>query len=330
MAEFFSGALGPVDESDVVTLLGPTATILGVRSALMGIALDAPTYAVFYFSGHGNEVGLLCADGLLPYAQLVADLRAVNAPKSVVILDVCHAASYLDFLKEAHITRPAGQLALSWLDVLAHATPGSRLIFSAARDRNAGEGGKVTNGHFTWALLQALHGAPGDIARGTGRWVSDQRAFSIARQLVIEHFGILQQPIERGLTGDFPLAISQAETPIGGAAFVKVDVAVHGISVEVGLLVDGRKYVSTTMGCELVNGDGRQLSMHTDAVRPDSDSGFYSGTIRFALDQILQDPLCSLEWTMLRRVRVEWRLRLLDQHGRELDIKVVPVTYRPQ
>jgi hypothetical protein len=227
---FFSSALGPVDESDVSVLLGSRAKVLDVRLALIGMALDTPTFAVFYFSGHGNEQGLLCADGLFPYADLVSDLRCIKASKSIVILDVCRAASYLDFLKEAR-ERPSGRLALGWFEALAHATPGSRLIFSAARDRNSGEGGLVRNGHFTWALLEALRTSPADISRSGHFWVSDQRAFSTARRLMIKKFGTKQEPVERGLTGDLPLALSQAEVPVGEASIVQADVAVHGVSV---------------------------------------------------------------------------------------------------
>lgn len=208
----FTGSTGPINPRDASCLLGPAATRASVLTTLRNLAHTPMTAFIFYFSGHGNDQGLLTSDGLLPFAKLVPALQNIDAAYTMIILDACCAASYLAYTEYPEISVGGWNTATqeAWLETLARATPGSRLIFSTGPNRDAAEDLVRENGQFTAAYLSALSQAKGDIVHEGYSWVSDQRAFDSACYIMRKHFGSNQQPIARQLSGNLPLILSTA------------------------------------------------------------------------------------------------------------------------
>ncbi|MCZ7681206.1 MAG: hypothetical protein M5U28_21415 [Sandaracinaceae bacterium] len=189
-------------------------------------------------------------------------LDGVGAPHTMLILDVCNAASYLDyFLKEAEVEVGGleGLASPSWLEVLAEATPSMRLMFSSGSDRLASESAKARNGHFTRALLEVLKRVSGDLASDDGEhtWISDERAFALTRSFMRRLYQDDQEAVALNLTGDFPLALSQRDTPIGDATFLSARIDNGHLSVEA--FVEGRKALDTRIYWGVMDRLGTQL-----------------------------------------------------------------------
>lgn len=185
VATLFSGGLGP-PIAEVKTIVGANATAQALEIELMMISFAnvKPRYLVLYFSGHGGSAGIMTSTGILPYETLVRLIRDTGVPFVTVILDVCFAASYLGFLKEAQVGGfgAAPDLRLQWLLALASATPGSRLVFSTGPNSLSRESPKLQNGVFTSFFLQSLRRCRGDIKIGDYSWISDQRAFAATKR----------------------------------------------------------------------------------------------------------------------------------------------------
>lgn len=193
-------------------LLGGNATRANVYSGLQAMRQRGPDYFVFYFSGHGNDDGIALSDGLLHFRHLVPLIQAIDAPFSLVVLDACSAASYLDYVQRTSAVEGWGAPAqFAWLDAVAGSSPGCRLMFSTGASRSAAEGAGTANGHFTDAFLSAIRGVQGDISAHGYRWISDSRAFEATRKIMFERHGLEQRPVAKKLTGDFPLILSHVD-----------------------------------------------------------------------------------------------------------------------
>ncbi|HSC86231.1 MAG TPA: hypothetical protein VLC09_03135, partial [Polyangiaceae bacterium] len=250
-------------------------------------------------------------------------------PFTTVILDVCFAASYLGFLREARLGGLGSppNLQLEWLRALATATPGTRLIFSTGADRLSGESPQHRNGYFTSAFLTALTRSRGDIQTEEGTWVSDQRAFAVTRRVLRDLTNGKQVPVERGLTGDFPLALSQADEPVGGANFIRTSVEAGTLNVR--FEVDERKNVETRLRWSLTNDAGTEIAASVRSVIPDDWGGVYRGHFEFPHGRVQDDQATAIQCMTYGRARLEWVLTIEDVHGHVLDEKVVPLLYRP-
>lgn len=331
-AAFFRGALGPpVSDEQVVLLQGSAASARSIELAIIGAGLlsDATTYLVFYFSGHGGRDGVLTSTGILPYESIIQALRLASIPFTTVILDVCFAASYLGFLKEARVggLGMPPDLQLQWLHALASATPGTRLIFSTGADRTSGESTQLANGVFTNAFLTALKRCRGDLVLGEGvSWVSDQRAFAAARHLLVTRTAGKQVPVERGLTGDFPLALSQAEEPVGTAHFLRTSIEAGSLTVR--FQIEERKHVETRVRWKLLNAFGEEIASSADALHPTEEAEAYGGRIECPHARVRSDDASRLHRMTYGEAPLEWVLSIEDELGRVLDEKVVPARYR--
>lgn len=312
--------LGPVPVEDAILLVGRAATTEALNFRLATISLTRPDILLLYFSGHGGESGIGLSDGLFAYRILAEWVQMIGARRSMQILDVCRAASYLDFIKEARVG-VAGVPDLGWLEVLANASPGNRLIFSTGADRNAGEGGEIAGGHFTTALLLALRQGGGDLVGAEQRFVSDRRAFAQTRQIMRQGFKLAQLPVERGLRGDFPLVKSQAEAPVGDAVFLNTKVSHSGLDLS--FWVEGRRQVTTYIQYTVKNTLGRVLQQDTLVFAPTDSVEPYQGGLPLEQNVLLDDPLCYFQWHQNRRIDFFWTLTLKDEHGHILDEQVV-------
>lgn len=328
VATLFRGVLSP-PTAQVKTLIGSEATAQALEFELLLKSLvKPPKYLVLYFSGHGGPDGILTSSGLLPYETLVESIRGTSIPFVTVILDVCFAASYLGFLKEARLgglAKPR-DLRLQWLFALASATPGSRLIFSTGATALSREASEFKNGVFTHFFLSALRRCRGDIRFDSGAWISDQRAFVATKRAVERYSNGEQIPVERGLTGDFPLVLSQAEEPLGTANFCRA--VLESGTLNVNFAVEERSGLHTTIRWRLLNPDGDEIAADVHQVLSTDTSDSYRGSFEFPHAEARADETTRLHRVLFDEARLEWILTLEDDHGHVLDEKVVPIRFR--
>jgi len=325
IASVFQSAIGPVSSEGVTVLLGRDASEEGILTAFLEVAIRQPDYLVFYFSGHGNDDGIAAANGLIGYDTLASFIRMVDSPYTFVVLDVCSAASAAPFLKEARVGG-VGALKESWLAALANATPGTRLIFSTGAGRKAGESKALANSVFTHYFVKALREASGDLSVDDVSWISDRRAsFSARRRMMLA--GIEQVPLFYNLTGDFPLAISQSEEPVGIAHFIRTTVSRN--SLDVAFRVQLREGLKTKLVWELSNGRGDVIasgSYKTDEAAATTAS--FSGSIPCPHDKLKSDIYTRVSAMTSGAAPVAWSLSLYDEANNLLDSGEVRATYR--
>jgi len=321
--ELMTSARCPFAESHASLLTGRLASKSGIRAAFLKAMLAEPDVLLVFFAGHGSEEGVLASDGLLHFKTLIHLLRLVDAPKTVVVLDVCRAASYLDFVKEAQLGG-MGSLDVVWLKAVARATPGSRLIFSTAANRNAGEGQTVSNGHFTHAWLEALRRGAPDLHHGGTGWISDQHSFALARWILENEMGIrTQNPVERGLTGELPLAVSESDSPLGLGFIARAGVVSGPGDLSVEFEVYDRKGLETEVVIEARNHRGMTFWSQRQTIQPGVNESLWSGRIEFPRHALDADPVSTVSLLMYGRTEWTWVLRIHDRHGRVLDEKAV-------
>lgn len=317
----FVGGQGPVEVENAVLLLGNDASKESVWLALVAAQVKQPTHFLFYFSGHGNEQGLAVRNGLFPFEWLHRALRRLGASWSMIILDACRAGSFAAFVKEGRIALGATQ-DMSWYEALAHATPGTRLVFSTGARRSAGENQHLQNGSFTHALLQGMRYARPDIQVGSAAYVSDQRAFSYARWHMRQIQGVRQVPEEMGLTGDFPMLRPESANEVGDGWFSRVFIHPHELRVEMAL--EGRQFVATRLRYAILNSSWRQLHSGESSFEPLHDGVVVTINLPFEFGWLQTDPLSVAFVSLSGRASFYWALWLEDGEGNELDAKIVP------
>lgn len=314
-------AVGPRPTSRL--LLGPRADRSGISTAFLSAMFDKPDFFVFFFSGHGNEDGLAVGGGTLHHSDLVELIRMVDAPHTLIILDVCRAASFWGWLKEAQVGF-AGVPEPTWFDVLAHATPSTRMMFSTGPRRSAGESDELQNGLFTRGLLHTLQEAWPTLPRHEPQFISDTAAFSGARRFVRSR-APLQTPLAVGLTGDFPMVRSERAAVIGEAFVQRVTVFPH--HVEVGVQVADRHRINTRCVVTLCNALGRVLDEGTCDLRPSGRAEEYTVTYSLKHQTVLQDPTSRLA-LLHGAAALTLNVRLLDGVGDPLDQHFASLAYR--
>jgi hypothetical protein len=318
MRDALVGAAGPVERHDAGLLLGATCTRQCLWDRLMDASLQNPTYFLFFFSGHGNEDGLAVADGLFEYKVLHRALKVVNAPFTLVVLDVCNAGAFM--IKEGAVVYGATP-DLSWMDALSSATPGTRLFFSTGASRTASESYTLKNGAFTAALLAGMRAGTPRI----GEFVSDATAFNYARLHMRHMQKLTQVPESRGLTGDFPMLRSETMTWIGSAAIVDASVLPHALHVEV--LVTDREHVPTTVRHRLLSCEGKVLKNESIRLSPDNGQAVFTFQVPFDPTPIRNDRRSQLRIILNSQTRFLQHIEILDGAGDVLDEHWVDCLY---
>lgn len=316
----FSGGEGPVSPANATLLQGDDATLRAVRRELLNIARERPKFFIFFFSGHGSRTGLALTDTDLRFSVLYEAIKRIQAEHTLVILDSCHAAAYDKFSFGGPI-RLAGVLSLPWLDLLAEAAPGTRLMFAVGEDRLASENGVIRNSVFTHALLKGLRHATPDLGHGGEFYVSERRAFSFAIQHIKTVQGDDQAPQSRGLVGDFPLFRPQAVNDIGDGWISRAETS----EMELRLTIHtyGRQFVPTRLAYEVFLKNRRVLHEGSILLLPPFDATVWHRTIPIDLTWFESD---ADSWFLLQRVRkfrnavlpFYWGLNLIDAGGRSL------------
>jgi hypothetical protein len=322
VAKAFVGDLGPVASGDETVLVGSDATRENIRGAFATAASSDPRYLAFYFSGHGNEDGFLTASGLFPYAELRKTLGWIDVPYSMVILDVCKAAS---FLRKEAATVLAAVPDVSWMDALGNATPGTRCFFSTGADRLAGENSSTQNGAFTTALLAGMRFGRAELDYGASRFVSDEDAFNYARR----HMKVVQKldqiPEVRGSSGDFPMLRSERFEWIGDASITKATVLPYGLNVTA--LISDRVFVGTRFRYEILNCASACIYSSEQVLVPASETDTFTGTLPFDANWLKKDSKSCLAMILNGRTEFWWKLSLLDGVGDTLDERYVRAVY---
>ncbi|WP_420814137.1 caspase family protein [Polyangium spumosum] len=320
----FTGALGPADEENSKLLLGARATRGNVLRVLQAYAQRGTDYLLFYFSGHGSEDGLALADGMLEYWELHAALANLPARARLVILDACHSGAYGGLVEVGGV----GDLQESWAEVLAAALPGTRVLCAARSDELSAEGGSIRMGHFTWALLEALHRGKGSLRGRDHRWVSDSEAFYLARAHLLSRWPNDAHPDCRNLSGDFPMLLSHAHAPIGRGA-LSIRPHARGYAADVEVVAARRTGVPMLLKCRLLDESRVEVGTETRIIVPTTNDD--SGMVRFHFPRsaLPYEHRQALDWGY--QVPLHWAVSLVDPyHGYVLGKATRRVVYRRQ
>lgn len=159
-AEALAGLLqgmGGVSVEDTRMLLGVDRD--GIDAALSEVRgeIEATRAAgrraelVFYYSGHSDEDGLLPEGTRYAYDELKADLKAVPADVSLVILDSCASGA---LVRTKGGTMRAPFLVDDSVDLRGHA-----YLTSSSEDEVAQESDAVGGSYFTHYLVSGMRGA---------------------------------------------------------------------------------------------------------------------------------------------------------------------------
>ena len=319
--DLMTSAIGPSPQT--THLLGRAATGQSISRAFMSSALVQPDFLVFYFSGHGDENGLAVADGALHHSNLVDFIRMVDAPHTLLVLDVCRAASFWGWIKEAS-EGFAGVPETTWFDVLAQATPSTRMMFSTGPMRDAGERDDLQNGVFTHGLIKALTTMWPTLPAHDPTFITDVAAFSAARRFV-RRVDPTQTPVAVGLTGDFPMVKSEKVEIVGDASLERVVVFPDHIKLTV--RVAKRHKLKTKCAITLHNNNGKVLDFAESVLRPTSKESAYTVTYRVDRRKILAD-IASRIALLNGDAPLTLNVRLLDGVGDPLDQQFARLVYR--
>jgi len=307
VAGYLMGPAGIVQAEDVTCLLEPT--VAEFHAELHDVIASAPTHFLFFFSGHGSPAGIALRDATMGFDELAAWISAIDAEHTFTILDTCHAGGFIAVSGPTTL----GAIADDSLDLLANATPSSRVICSTAADRLAGEGRGVANGHFTAAFLAAMQLAPGDLKGRTQAWISDSCIFEHTRRTMTRRWR--QVPVARRLTGDFPV-VQDHRRVFGSASFIRAEVLDGGF--ELSFALSDRFGLPTVVSVEAQNHRRRPLLTYQNVVTAEADDD--TGTLIYPvpLERIALDPTSQLQLLRGGAVPIVWRVSTRDARGRVL------------
>lgn len=149
-----------VEQSNIQLLTGHRATFQGIMDALWHItaAADENDIVLFYFSGHGQDGGLIPIDfddhlSRLDYAALRCMLDRSVSRKRFAIIDACHSGSAL---AAGQYVFPGMQPILTTL--MQHAS-GTQWLLSSGSKEYSLEDSSIGSGIFSYYLRKALAGA---------------------------------------------------------------------------------------------------------------------------------------------------------------------------
>lgn len=316
----FTSPLGPVSVGSHCLGVGAGATSAALRTALSTARVRRPNQLVFYFSGHGSPTGIALSDGLFSFRELIRCLRAVAAPSSLVILDVCHAGA-LRLHEQRGDLGGFEPLTEAWATALARATPGNRLMLSSAASQRSHEG-QVPNGHFTHCLLRALKEQSGDIDANSVRFISDRQAFRRAAQLLSKFRGSQRAEAHR-LSGDFPMIVSEQDVQVGHARFESGWARRDGLGVSASVMIEGRARMDTYVRATLVDRRGNAVWIDRGCLRAESDRASYTVEFSLPTSELLADPRLLATWSDAQVNGHCWEVACEDQVGDEISRFVI-------
>lgn len=324
-ARHFYSAAGPLtaQTESVQLLLGADAkqsVILAHLALLIKARLD---YLVFYFSGHGSNHSILASDKELRFADLAKWLKLVNARRTLIVLDVCHAGSFRRYYKEAKENPPV-YVRENWAEVLALSTPGSRLMLASSASQSAHESKDCGGGFFTRSLLEAFARCEGDINLKESSWISEELAFAYAENRTIEWSEGAQEPVGMRLDGTMPLALPQASEPIGRARL-----KITSVSGEFRLSVSvrNREGLRTKLTVCMFGPGGRVFLQETYTLTPGDSEAVYTHLLEVDSEEVEDKLATSVSWLIYERVRLHWFAQLADENGNELAREIFPIIW---
>lgn len=317
----FTSPLGPVSAGSHCLGVGTSATSSALRSALSTARARRPDQLVFYFSGHGSPAGIALSDGLFSFRELIRRLRAVAAPASLVILDVCHAGA-LRLHEQRGDLGGLETLTEAWATALARATPGNRLMLSSAASQRSHEG-QVPNGHFTHCLLRALKEQSGDIDADSVRFISDRQAYRRAARLLGEFRGLSQRAEAHRLSGDFPMIVSEQDVQVGHARFESGWARRDGLGVSASVMIEGRARLDTYVRATLIDRRGNAVWIDRGCLRAESDRASYRVEFSLRPSELLADPGLLATWSDAQVNGHCWEVACEDQAGDEISRFVI-------
>ena len=190
---------------------------------------------------------------------------------------------------------------------------------------NSREGNGVAAGHFTWSLLNALHRAKGTLSSNGVDFISDIDAFNLASSILHKRWPNDATPEWNGLRGDFPMLISQAETPVG-AGLVYVDMPKTGLRADVTVDVYERRGLPTEIRCHLVDTNDQYLGSATLRVEPTRDEARFNHQFSFKSNALPVGYRRALDSG--NRVALKWHVELVEPfHNMLLDQTQAKFTY---
>lgn len=317
VAALFAGRYG-LPGARVRLLPRPTPT--GLRSVLQDIANERPDVFVLFNAGHGGLQGIEVANSkLFSYLELAHWIRLINATHSLIILDTCHSGAFVKIGALGDIV-DAGQP--SFLELLARATPSTRVLCSVAWNRSSGEGNGVNNGHLARALIEAAATAAGNLYG----WIEDAELCDTTSHVSMQRWD--QRPVTTGLTGNFPLL--HAQPPGSGAAPIINTQIDHDGSLSVSALAMNRAGMPTVVRAEIVNylGHGVAVVEHLSVPKSDSETIF----VRFPVPEhlVLADGASGAHVRVRRHAPLVWRFAVGDLHGHAFGEREAPFLWMPR
>jgi hypothetical protein len=159
-------------------------------------------------------------------------------------------------------------------------------------------------------------------------FVSDALAFTVAKRIMLDRHGAAQVPVQRRLAGDLPLVVSQADEPIGDAAFVQYDLVPDTGGLDIAFTVVGRRKLPTRVECVLLNAAHEEIFRHEGAAMPATDGEKFTGRVAFDPQVIASDRASAIRRTLYGVAPLTWVLRLRDSVGDLIEEKLVPWRWR--
>lgn len=234
------------------------------------------------------------------------------------MLDVCHAGAYLHEKRGALGGVVVGAIDIDYIELLAKATPGSRVFCSVGADRNAHEGGLVENGHFTAAFIEAAS----LLNSRRGSYITDGDLFEALS--AISKLRWKQTPESRGLiANNLPLVREQRELQ-GGSFVIGTDLTEAGIVVSA--IVSGRTGIPMKWHVQLAN---RQRILEDFEVRfvPYEDIAVATAEVATSGDSIVRDPTSRMHFAMRGMAPIFWCISLEDLRGRVFETFQIPALW---
>lgn len=320
------------DASDVAALFGHRYGLPGarvrcllrpspakLRAVLQEIANECPDVFVLFNSGHGGVQGIeLANQKLFSYFELRHWIRTIAATHSLIILDTCHSGA---FVTVGALSGSVERVRPNFLELLARATPSTRVLCSVAWDRSAGEGIGVNNGHLATALIEAAATAPGNLHG----WIDDEELCDLTSRISIERWD--QAPVTQGLTGNFPILLAQP--PGAGAAPVIGTQFGRDGSLTVSALTMGRAGMPTVIRATIVNCLGGGVATVDHRTVPKSDSETIVATFPVPEHLLIADSTSAAHLRFRGAAQLLWRFAVGDLHGYGFDHGQMPFLWTP-
>ncbi|MFT5587845.1 MAG: hypothetical protein ACI9VR_005458, partial [Cognaticolwellia sp.] len=143
--------LGGFDPQDIVVLVDPTrAELDAALDAAQADSSSEEDLFLFYYSGHADAAGLRLGDEGFPFAQLKAEISAVEADLTLGILDACRSGA---------ITQVKGAAMVDPFLGTELASSGEVWITASSQDERAQESDRIQGSFFTHHLVSGLRGA---------------------------------------------------------------------------------------------------------------------------------------------------------------------------